>query len=404
MADNDTRMPAWSRTWLRLAAGALVLVCVTVVHVAPALGWSPLASLLPSYQLQAAKAAFVKAGNRVTPEIERLAQSVAAGAPLEAVPFYYKAIRIDDDGQESGVPALLDEAIRRDPRHYFARMWRARILYRTNRISQAVDEVLKVIGLNERGARDYVEAIVDVARDARNRPLVLKLVSQRPHWAQEFMQRVDVEIADDEFQLALASLSPDTLNRYLARLMDRGDYERALLIWQSSWSDEQRLAFSWPADPRFSGDNQGAPFGWGEDGRTASRGADGLYVFYTGRDTRKVVTQTMMLGPGYRYRLSAWSTGELKERGGWFQWSIACNGMNEALENMPVKVLTRTAAPLSTDFSVPPDCPVQNLSLSVLPGEYALSARMVVREVRIEELGRLPDVAESELQQPGEGR
>lgn len=388
-------------TWVRFAGIAIVVLTVAVVHVAPAMGWTFPAGILPSYQLQTAKTAFVAAGNRTTPEITRLTQSAAAGAPLEAVPFYYRAIEMAATLPVDDLRALLDEALKRDPRHYYARTWRARLYYDAGRIPEAVDEILKVIRLNQKSERDYVEAIVDVARDVRNRPLILKLVAQRPFWANAFMQRVEAEIPDDEFQLALASLAPDTFNRYIARLMEKGDYDRAFLIWQSSWSEDKRLTFSWPSDPRFSPENADAPFGWREDQRNASRGSDGLYVFYPGRDPRKVVTQIMMLGSGYRYRLSAWSQGEIKERGGWFEWKLTCRNSEAPIGSIPIRVATPTFAPLTTDVSVPEDCPVQVLSLSAVPGEYALSARLVVREVRIEQLGMLPEVTGEPQAEPG---
>ena len=401
---SDPKVRSAFRGWalLRWGGFALMLAGVAIVHVAPSMGYAPVASLLPSYQLQLARSAFVAAGNRLTPAIATSAQGVAAAAPLEAVPFYFRAIALEAEGRVEDVLPLLDEALKRDPRHYYARLWRARIYYGAGRIPEAVDEVLKVLPLNQRGQQDYIEALVDVARDERNRPLLLDLVATRPPWAQAFMQRVDAEIPDDGFHLALAALSPDTLNGYIARLIDRGEYDRALLIWQGSWSQEQLLAFSWPSDPRFSFEKAGAAFGWQTDSRTTSRAADGLSVFYNGRGAATPASQTMLLGPGYRYRVTLDLSGELKERGGWFRWRIACRGSGQVLGELSIKSIDKDALPLSFEVLAPPDdCPAQTLSLSAEPGEYAFPARLVVKEVRIDERGASQGAAAQPPVSPG---
>ena len=67
----------------------------------------------------------------------------------------------------------------------------------------------------------------------------------------------------------------NTLNSFIARLIEKGEYDRAFLLWQESWSEEDLLTFSWPADPRFNVEKAAAAFGWRTDARTASRAADG---------------------------------------------------------------------------------------------------------------------------------
>jgi tetratricopeptide (TPR) repeat protein len=385
----DPKVRPAFRGWglLRWGVLALTFAGVAIVHVAPSMGYAPVASLLPSFQLQLARSAFSDAGNRLTPAIATASQGVGAAAPLEAVPFYFRAIALEAEGREQDVLPLLDEALRRDPRHYYARLWRARIYYGAGRIPDAVDEVLKVIPLNQKGAQDYVEALVDVARDETNRPLLLDLVATRPGWAQAFMQRVDAEIPDDGFHLALASLSPDTLNRYIARLIDEGEYDRALLIWQGAWSEEQLLTFSWPADPRFSVEKAGQAFGWQTDSRTTSRAADGLHIFHNGRGVTTVASQTMLLGPGYTYRVTVDLSGEFKERGGWFRWRMACRETGEVLGELAVRSVDPDGLPPSFDVAAPADdCPAQLLSLNAERGEYVFAARLVVRQVQIDQL------------------
>lgn len=392
-SQNSKRRQVSSRGEIYVWAGmALAFAGVLVFHVAPSVKFAPVAALLPSYQLELAKAGFADGGNQITPAVGRAAQLAGSGAPLEAVPFYYRAIEQEMAGRGDDVLPLLDEALKRDPRHYYARLWRARIYYRTQRIPEAVDEVLKVMPLNRAGARDYVEAIVDVARDPRNRSLVLELVAKQPEWGPAFIQRVNAEIDDESFALALASLSDASLKQHIRSLMDKGEYERAFLIWQSALTEEQMLAFSWPVDPRFAIDGGDIPFGWRTERQSTSRDPDGLYVFYNGRGKKGLVSQAMLLGPAHRYRISVLVSGEMRDRGGWFHWTMTCTETQQVVGDLAIRSIDPGGRPVTFEATIPEDgCVSQALSLGAEPGEYTFAARLVIREVRIDPLGAVDD-------------
>jgi hypothetical protein len=373
---------------------ASATLAVLVLHLAPALGLSPIANWLPSYQLQLARRDFTAEGNTISPSVAAAIPAVAGGAPLEAIPFYFRAIELEAAGEDEKILPLLDEALKRDPRHYYARLWRARIYYRTQRIAEAVDEVLKVIPLHRREEADLIAALVDVARDPGNRAILLELIAKQPPWAGAFMRRVEAEIDDESFRLALASQSSASLNRHVRELIQNNDHERAFQIWQATLTEDQLLAFSWPVDSRFAPGNEDAPFGWRSDRNTASRGPDGLSVFYNGRGTKQMLSQTMLLGQGYRYRIALWISGDLQEDGGWFQWTMRCAAGEPVVGVVDVRSIDPKTMPVMFDVALPYEgCAAQSLSLAGKPGEYSYPARLSIREVRISELGRAPEPA-----------
>jgi len=375
--------------WGGLAVAALG---ACIIHLAPALGFSGIAGWLPSYQLEASRISFAEAGNRVDPALSLATRRIAQGSPLEAVPLYYHAIEREEQASDDELLTLLDAVIKRDPRHYFARIWRARIYYRIGQMSDAVDEVLKVIPLNRSNANDYLEALVDIARDPKNQPLMLALVSEEPYWAHGFVNRAVTQIEDEAFSLALASRSQKTLNEYLRSLVQGGQYERAFLIWQSTLSDEDRLTIRWPIDPRFELVAEPGPFDWQTNNTMASRDPGGVRVYYNGRGARKVLSQTMLLGPGYRYRLSAQVSGEMKERGGWFRWRLVCLPSGGVLTEAPIRSAGSEDSAVTAEFAVPDtDCGAQSVELTAEPGEYLVPARLTVKEVRIDELGAVEE-------------
>jgi len=395
-ADPATKERAGDRRTriLILIAFALAAAGVCIFHLAPAVRLAPIAGLLPSSQLQDSRTRFAEGGNQVDPEISRLTRRVAQGAPLEAVPLYYHAVEQEGQASDAAILGLLDEVIRRDPRHYFARVWRARIYYRMGRMSDAVDEVLTVIPLNRSNEGDYLEALVDISRDPRNQSLMLGLVSEEPYWAQAFVKRAIAEIGDEDFSLALASRSRKSLNEYVGGLMRSGQYERAFLIWQATLTQAELMNMRWPVDPRFERIDDASPFGWQPNNAMTSHDGDGLHVFYNGRGAKPVLSQAMLLGAGYRYRFSARLSGEMKERGGWFRWRLICTQSRSLLMEVAVTSARSEDATTVAEFAVPDsECATQSIELSAEPGEYPFPARLNVREVRVDEVGPMEVVA-----------
>jgi hypothetical protein len=100
----------------------------------------------------------------------------------------------------------------------------------------------------------------------------------------------------------------------------------------------------------------------------------------------------MLLGPGYNYRVTLDLSGEFKERGGWFRWRMACRGTGQLLGELSIRSIDTDGLPPSFEVTAPPDdCPAQTLSLHAEPGEYVFAARLVVKEVRIDQRGAAPE-------------
>lgn len=384
-----TKLLSRLRAAILLSGMLLAMAGTLVFHLSPALTYSPVAAWLPSFQLQTARRDFTEQASTVSADVSRAIRFVAARSPLDAAPFYFRAIEAEAAGaDETDILPLLNATLERDPRHYYARLWRARIYYRTQRVAEAVDELLRVVPLDRRGEVDYVEALVDVAREPRNHPILLELVAQGPAWAQAFITRAKTEIDDEAFILALTSQSSDAFDRHVRGLIESGEIERAFLIWVETLTEEQLLAFSWPVDPTFARANENVAFGWRSAGKTASRGPEGLHVFHSGRGSREAIAQTMLLGAGYRYRLVVSLTGELQKQGGWFRWQIACAQTQQVLGSLDVREADLKAMPLAFEFVVPSErCDAQVLSLSAEPGDYIHPARLTLEEVRVAQVG-----------------
>lgn len=385
--DGRPRSFPWIPTALAVTAGLLLLV-----QLAAALGLTLVSGWLPSSQLEQSRQAFRESGNRAGPAVVSAALRAAAGSPLEAQPFYFAAVAAEAEGREAEILPLLDSALQRNPRHYFARLWRARIYYAEARVADAVREVLAVLPLDRRGESEYIAALVDIARDPRNQPLLLALLADDPFWGSAFVRRINAELPDEAFKLALASRSRPSFNAHVRSLVDKGEFERALLIWQDTLTPDQLLNFRWPADPTFAVAEADHPLGWRTDPAMTSREREGLYVRYSGRGERRPLAQTLLLGGGFTYRLSITMSGEMKDRGGWFHWDLTCleTGANPA--RIDVRTLETDPTPQDVVFTLPEEaCPAQRLALTAAPGEYPFAARLTVHEVRIIQLARTPE-------------
>ena len=390
--DGRPRSIPWSPIALACAAGLLL-----VFQLAPALGLTFLSGWLPSAQLEQSRLIFREGGNRAEPAVLSAARSAAAGSPLEAQPFYFAAVAAEAEEREDAILPLLDSTLARNPRHYFARLWRARIYYAEARIADAVRELLAVLPLDQRGENDHIAALVDIARDPRNQPLLIALMADDPFWAPAFLRRINAELPDEAFKLALASRSPAAFNAHVRGLVDKGEFERALLLWQENLTPEQLLTFRWPADPTFAAAEADHPLGWRTDPAMTSREREGLYIHYSGRGERRPVAQTLLLGGGFTYRLSITLSGEMKDRGGWFHWDLTCLETGATPARLDVRTLETEPAPQDLVFTLPEEaCPAQRLVLTAVPGEYPFAARLTVHEVRISQISRTTASASDE--------
>jgi tetratricopeptide (TPR) repeat protein len=371
-------------------AGGLALLClllpVLAYHVAPLAGLSLPALQQSSALLRSAEEEFEQAGFELTPAVSRNARMASLGAPLASTPFYFQALALDEEEEPDRIIALLDEALRRDPRHTFARLWRARMYYRTKRIPEAVYDVIRVIPLDHERSTEHIDALVDLARDPASHSLLLELIRTRPPWATAFARRASETLPDEEFLLAVASQSDSTLDDYVQSLANKGEFERAFLIWQSSLTADQLLSFSWPYDSRFDPKEAASTFGWRTNNAMTTRDKNGLHVFFAGRGQRTAASQSIMLGPGYAYTLTVSLSGEMERRGGSFRWSLLCVETNQVIAKLDLMDVAQTPSPHSIDFAVPEEgCSIQSLVMTAIPGEQVIAARATIHEVTIHE-------------------
>ena len=379
---TDASMSAVHR--LLAAAGLFAVMLLVFIYHTPL--FSP--SDLPSRLLAEADAKFVEADFDLTPEIRALSQRASRHAPLEAVPFYYAAMELDEERDATPLLALLDETLRRDPRQYFARLWRARIYYQLNLPEAAAREVIRVTSLDPGARAFHVDALVDLAQDPNSHALLLSLVRDKPAWADAFVRRANQVLADEDFLVALTSRSRTAFESYVASLAGEGEFERAFLIWQSSLSDEELLAFRWPTDPTFDPGAASDVFGWKLDEAITEREQDGLYIYFDGMGRETAASQTMLLGAGYDYTLVVNMSGQMRVGGGWFEWRVDCIGGSAPLALQKIDTLLATPEDFPVDFHVPENgCDVQSVSLRTRPGDFVYPIRARAHRIRILERG-----------------
>jgi hypothetical protein len=207
--------------------------------------------------------------------------------------------------------------------------------------------------------------LAELARDASNTGLILSL-------------------AGDEMRPTSGDV-PAWQTQLLGSLIERGDYAKAHRLWQKI----SGLQIGKPGlfNPQFAEIAAPAPFNWtfgsGKFGLAEPAASDQLQVIYYGRDDGQFASQLLVLEPGtYQLRMQVARDGPSEEPSG-LSWAVICQPGAKQLLSLPLGRAEGRAGAITGIFTVPQNCPSQQLALNGISREFAKSEQVKISDLQL---------------------
>jgi hypothetical protein len=208
------------------------------------------------------------------------------------------------------------------------------------------------------------EVLAELARDASNARLVIALAGRA---------------------VSAGGAVPEWQTQLLRSLIERGDFTQAHALW-SRFSGLRSVRVNL-FNPQFAKVNAPAPFNWtlgaGKFGVAEAAPGGKLQVIYYGRDDAEFASQLLLLSPGaYELRMRVAREGASGEASG-LSWRLSCQPADKLLLVLPFTSADSRTGALAGGFTVPANCPAQQLSLSGASREFAKSEQVVVQNLQL---------------------
>jgi len=301
------------------------------------------------------------------------ARRALASVPLASEPFAaIAAASLADNprGKTGRETALLNEALRRDPRSRAARILLMRQMAVSGDLKGSFAQLEVLYRLNPILVTQAMDSIARLVDTPKRMDVALTALSGRPNLYEPFVVGLVGKGKSREVIVQLArGLPADILAKpgirrsIVSQLVDVGEYALAKSIWQAgNGKATTGLVFS----PDFSDRRSSPPFNW-QLFETTSGAADfgkdhGLLVNYYDRSPGRLVRQVVTLTPGrYRlfveFRLLSGSADNVKLR-------IACFGAPDALAEISLFTPGSGLRKAQAEFEVPAQaCAGQDLAV-----------------------------------------
>jgi hypothetical protein len=288
----------------------------------------------------------------------------ASAAPLRPEPFLVQAAMAERAGDLDRAEALLKQARWRDPRSTAARYLLADVALRRNEVVEGLTEMAAVSRLLAGGATQIVPALSQYAHAPGAREQLAAVLKSNPRLKQPLLETLAADPANADLILALAgpdapSVRPEAQawkSRLHGGFVERGQYKRAYGLWRSfAGLPSQSAPLLFNGD--FADMAAPPPFNWtfaSTSAGLAEPSGGRLRVLYYGRENATLASQLLLLPPG-TYRLQAPVTGTAAA--GALTWTLTCAAGGKQLMQFDL------AHGGAAQFSVPPGCEAQTLSL-----------------------------------------
>lgn len=349
----------------------------------------------PRVRIALAMAHFQATQGRLSPQLRAGAIDALGRAPLTEEPFFLAAVDAMANKRDEEGERLLLEARRRDPRARTARLILLDRYLRTNRVAEAGIEIAALNRLMPRAAEVLIPELVRMVREPRTGSALVKVLAHEPALQQAVLARLAESGADPAVLLDIASSSRATAGTpeglpwqraLLARLVSKGDLQRAHSLWRSFAGLGGGGTDKGLYDGSFRGAPGAPPFNWqllSSPAGVAERvAAPALQVDYYGRENVDLATQLLMLRPG-SYRLQFRVEGDATGQGSQLLWTVTCTGSKAQLLSIPLKEIDYTPRTLSGVFTVPAGCAGQWLKLTGAAGEFPKGQSATIADVQV---------------------
>jgi tetratricopeptide (TPR) repeat protein len=307
-------------------------------------------------------------------------------------PFLIQGAATLSRGQPDVAEGLFREARRRDPRSAAARYFLAQYYLTAGRPVEGLAEASVLTRLVPGASTALIPGLVQYARAPGAVTNLRKIFAANPTLGNQVMAELARDASNADLLISLAGKDFD-LNRaavpawqteLLRSLIERGDYAKA----KSLWREISGLRAGSPGlfNPQFAKIAAPVPFNWslgsGKFG-VAEPASGKLQVIYYGRDDGQFASQLLLLAPGtYQLRMQVVREDPRKEPSS-LAWTVTCQpGAKQLLSLALTKAEIRTGA-LASLFTVPPNCPSQQLVLSGTSREFAESEQVMISNLQL---------------------
>jgi len=209
------------------------------------------------------------------------------------------------------------------------------------------------------------QVLAELARDASNAALVTKLAGN------DFGANV-AEVRAWQIQL-------------LRSLIERGEFAEAHSLWlrMSGVRNSPKDLFN----PQFAKLGAPPPFNWtlgsGNFGVAEPAPSGRLQVIYYGRDDGQFASQLLLVAPGtYKLKMQVTRESSNEEASG-LSWTVTCQPGAKQLLALPLTKANSRTGMLSGLFTVPADCPSQQLVLIGIAREFAKSEQAMISNLQL---------------------
>jgi tetratricopeptide (TPR) repeat protein len=328
------------------------------------------------------------AGQTAPPETLINAMQAAASGPLLSDPFLIEGASALSRGQSERAAKLFEEARRRNPRSAAARYFLAQYYLQTGRAAQGLEEASALARLVPGAGGALVPALARYAREPGAKPNLQKLFAQDPGLAGQVLLELARDASNARLVMSLAGPGfgaeagevPAWQTQLLRSLIGSGEFAQAHALWRrmSGVREGSRGLFN----PQFEKIAAPAPFNWtfgsGKFGVAEPAPAGKMRVMYYGRDDADFANQLLLLPPGtYELRMQvSWENRSADSSG--LSWKLTCSPVGGLLLGLPLEKADRRSGLLNGRFTVPANCPAQQLSLVGVAPELPAAEQVTV--------------------------
>ena len=318
-----------------------------------------------------------------------------AHRPLDRGALSQVALEATLAGKSDVARPIMQEVVRRDPRAKAGRIWLMADALRRGDLGTATGHIERLMAVDPAQSLAYFPILGDIAKQRGGERRIANVLARGPAWRTQFLAFLTTRGVDPDliFRLntgatGVAKVGGESAQAALIQqFITRGDYDGAYVAWVNFLPPATLAKVTTVYDGGFAGLPGPQPFNWTfNDGEVASVGIDrghGLHIEYSGAQTARLASQTVLLKPGsYRLDYIAQGSDDVAD-GGALGWRLLCLPDNKLVLDLPITGLTERAVGRAARFTVPAGCNAQLLSIEATLGTFPQSRSLNIAQVAI---------------------